>query len=77
MSLHFIPPTSNICERFFSLAKLVYSKLRKAMKRTNLEMIVSLPESPFVEYGNGTEVVKDKDTGNDGDDNVSKEDFEE
>ena len=51
-SLLFIPPTSNICERFFSLAKLVYSDLRKAMKRTTLEM---LPEPPFMGYGNGTE----------------------
>ena len=40
--LHFIPPTSNICERFFSLAKLVYSDLRKAMKRTTLEMLLFL-----------------------------------
>lgn len=40
--LRFIPPTSNICERFFSLAKLVYSDLRKAMKRTTLEMILFL-----------------------------------
>lgn len=36
--LHFIPPTSNICERFFSLAKLVYSDLRKDMKCTTLEI---------------------------------------
>ena len=41
-SLHFIPPTSNICERFFSLAKLVYSDLRKDMKCTTLEMILFL-----------------------------------
>ena len=37
--LHFIPPTSNICERFFSLAKLVYADLRKAMKCTTLEFL--------------------------------------
>ena len=41
-SLHYIPPTSNMCERFFSLAKLVYSDLRKAMKRTTLEMLLFL-----------------------------------
>lgn len=40
--LDYIPPTSNICERFFSLAKLVYSDLRKAMKRTTLEMLLFL-----------------------------------
>ena len=42
--LLFIPPTSNICERFFSLAKLklVYSDLRKAMKCTTLEMLLFL-----------------------------------
>ena len=37
--LHFIPPTSNICEQFFSLAKLVYADLRKAMKCTTLESL--------------------------------------
>ena len=40
--LHFIPPISDICERFFSLAKLVYSDLRKGMKRTTLEMLLFL-----------------------------------
>ena len=77
-SLHFIPPTSNICERFFSLAKLVYSDLRKAMKRTTLEMILFLRLNRHLwNMEMVQKVVRDKDKGNDGDDNVSDEDFEE
>ena len=52
--MHFIPPTSNICERFFSLAKLVYSDLRKAVKHTTWKCYcIFLFEPPFVGYGNG------------------------
>ncbi|KAG6963905.1 hypothetical protein JG687_00006280, partial [Phytophthora cactorum] len=38
----YFPPTSNECERFFSLAKLVLSDLRKRMSSARLEMVMCL-----------------------------------
>ncbi len=41
-NLQHITPTSNIAERFFSVAKLVISDLRKSMLPKNLESILFL-----------------------------------
>ena len=37
-----IPPTSNVCEGFFSAAKLTYSDLRQQMDFTTLEDVMFL-----------------------------------
>ncbi|KAJ0400754.1 hypothetical protein P43SY_005475 [Pythium insidiosum] len=37
-----IPPTSNVCERFFSSAKIVYSDLRKRLDMDTLEFLMFL-----------------------------------
>lgn len=38
----FVPPTSNECERFFSVAKLQFSDLHKSMLPETLEMVMML-----------------------------------
>ena len=40
--MYHISPTSNICERLFSQAKIVYSERRKSMKLETLEMLLFL-----------------------------------
>jgi hypothetical protein len=42
MDVSFVPPTSNICERFFSTSKFVFSDLRNSLQNENLEMILFL-----------------------------------
>ncbi|EGZ06100.1 hypothetical protein PHYSODRAFT_532032 [Phytophthora sojae] len=42
VDVSYIPPTSNVCERFFSSAKLVYSDLRKKMDYETLEDVMML-----------------------------------
>jgi hypothetical protein len=42
MDTSFVPRTSNICERFFSKSKLVYTDLRKSMDFETLETILFL-----------------------------------
>jgi hypothetical protein len=42
MDTSFIPPTSNICERFFSKSKVVFSDLRKSLDSETLEAILFL-----------------------------------
>ena len=75
--MHYFVATE-VPETYFSLAKLVYSDLRKAMKRTTLEMILFLRLNRHLwNMEMVQKVVRDKDKGNDGDDNVSDEDFEE
>ena len=37
-----MPPTSNVCERFFSTARLVYTDLRKRLDVDTLEVIMFL-----------------------------------
>ena len=39
---HFVPPTSNHVERFFSACKSVYSDLRKSLLPDNLETLLML-----------------------------------
>jgi hypothetical protein len=38
IDLRFIPPTSNICERFFSAAGRCYNDLRKSLENSSLEV---------------------------------------
>lgn len=40
--VHYIPPTSNVAERFFSQAGIVLSPLRQAMAPVQLENILFL-----------------------------------
>jgi hypothetical protein len=42
MDVSFIPPTSNMVERLFSTAKLIYSDLRHSTKPEVLEAILFL-----------------------------------
>ena len=42
MDVTFIPPTSNVCERFFSQAKLVYTDLRNRLNPETLEALLFL-----------------------------------
>ncbi|KAJ0396567.1 hypothetical protein ATCC90586_009810 [Pythium insidiosum] len=37
MDVKWVPPTSNVCERFFSVAKLVYTGLRKGLDDDTLD----------------------------------------
>ena len=42
IDVSFISPTSNVVERLFSLAKLVFSNVRRSLLPRNLEMILFL-----------------------------------
>ncbi|KAG6954801.1 hypothetical protein JG688_00012183 [Phytophthora aleatoria] len=42
ISLAWVPPTSNECERFFSQVKLVFTDLRKSMDVNTLEVLMFL-----------------------------------
>ncbi|KAJ0399190.1 hypothetical protein P43SY_004353 [Pythium insidiosum] len=42
MSLKWVPPTSNVCERLFSKTKFVYSDLRKRLDCETLEFFIFL-----------------------------------
>ncbi|ETN23569.1 hypothetical protein PPTG_20668 [Phytophthora nicotianae INRA-310] len=42
MSVSWIPPTSNECDRFFSQAKLLYTDMRKSVDVNTLEVLMLL-----------------------------------
>ena len=42
MNLEFVPPTSNVVERFFSIAKNVYTDIRRSMSPQHLEAVLFL-----------------------------------